>query len=327
MKNFKILALSLLAVGFSFTSCSDDDDDTTTPVAANNNNNAPTQNIAELAIADSRTDSLVVALTQANLVSTFQASGTFTVFAPDNQAFRNLLNDLNVTKIADINNTTLTNILLYHVLGNVVRAGDLTDDTYGTTLNTEGPGGKATVLEIDVTGGAKINNESNITATNIEATNGVIHIIDKVIMPENIVTLAINDERFTSLVAALQVFGDTLTDVLSGTGPFTVFAPTNDAFTDLLNSNPSWNSLSDIPRATLNAVLRYHVVSGLNVQSGDLMQNQSITTFEGSNLTVDLTNGAQLMTASMAQGNVNIIVTDVQGTNGVIHAVDQVLLP
>lgn len=327
MKNIKYFLLLFLSVSISFYSCDDDDDDVT---PSTNTNTGPTQNIAEIAIADSRTDSLVVALAQANLVSTFQGSGTFTVFAPTNQAFRDLLaTNMSWNKIADIDNTTLTNVLLYHVLGSKVMSSSLTNDTYGTTLNTQGSvNDEATVLEVDVnTNGVTINNNATVEEADIEATNGVIHIIDAVIMPRNIVELAINDERFSTLVQALQIFGDTLTGALSGPGPLTVFAPTNDAFQALLDSDSTWNSLSDIPRATLNTVLRYHVVPGDNAQASSLMQGDNFTTFNNLTLTVDLSNGAQLMTSSMAQGNVNIIVTDVQGTNGVVHAVEEVLLP
>ena len=109
------------------------------------------------------------------------------------------------------------------------------------------------------------------------------------------------------------------------TGPYTVFAPTNSAFQALLDSNASWNSLADVPIATLEAVLKYHVFAGGNVQSGQLTDNQEITMFSGGKVTVDLSSGAKLETTSGQ--SVVISITDVQGTNGVIHAIDSVLLP
>ena len=270
-----------------------------------------------------------MALTAANLVSTFTGTTNYTVFAPTNQAFVNLLATNNAwNRVSDIDATTLTNVLLYHVTAGKVMASALNDNTYITTLNTQGSiNSEATVIEVDITGGAKLNNSSNIDAVDIEATNGVIHIIDAVLLPRNIVELAVIDERFTTLVAALSIFGDTITGALSGNGPFTVFAPTNAAFQRLLDSNPAWTSLSDIPRTTLDAVLKYHVVSGANAQADEISQDQVLTTLNTGTLTVDLTNGAQLKTSSTTQGNVNIIVTNVQGTNGVIHAVEEVLLP
>lgn len=327
MKNSKILLMLFLALSFSFVACEDDDDDQPAPTSNNGggNNN---QSIAEIAIADDRTDSLVVALSAAGLVETFQNAGTYTVFAPTNQAFVDLLaTDPSWNRISDIPVDALTNVLTYHVLATEVRAGDLTENTYATTINTQGSDkGENTVLEIDLSPNPRINNSSNITATDIEANNGVIHIIDAVITPRNTVQLAINDERFTSLVAALQVFGDTLINSLNGLNNSTIFAPTNAAFQALLDSEPTWNTLADVPRGLLNDVLLYHVNGMANVQSGELMDNQTITTLlSGSDLTVDLSNGAKIETTSSQ--SVNIIVTDVQGTNGVIHAVDEVLLP
>lgn len=325
MKNSKLLLVLFLALSFSFVACEDDDDEPA-PISNNGGNNS--QSIAEIAIADDRTDSLVVALSTAGLVQTFQDAGTYTVFAPTNQAFVDLLaSEPTWNRISDIPVDALTDVLLYHVLATEVRASDLTEDTYATTLNTQGSDkDENTVLEIDLTPNARINNSSNITATDIEANNGVIHIIDAVISPRSTVELAINDERFTSLVAALQVFGDTLTSTLAGFSNSTIFAPTNAAFQALLDSDPTWNSLADIPRGTLNNVLLYHVNGMSNVQSGELMDNQTITTaLSGSVLTVDLSNGAKIETG--AGQSVEIIVTDVQGTNGVIHAVDEVLLP
>lgn len=328
MKNFKELAWIFLAATLStgFYACEDDDEiDPVTPVAATSS----TQNIAEIVIGDFRTDSLAVALSTANLVPKFTGAGTFTVFAPTNQAFVDLLGTNSAwNRISNIDATTLTNVLFYHVLGSKEMSGDLTDDTYATTLNTQGTASaENTVIEVDVTGGAKLNNTANITAVDIEATNGVLHIIDEILLPQNIVQIALDDERFTTLVAALTSFGTTYIDVLSGTGPFTVFAPTNDAFQSLLDSNSAWSSLSDIPMALLGAVLEYHVIDGVNVQAGDLSQNQNLTSFSNETFTVDLTNGNQLITSDTTQGKVNIIVTNVQGINGVIHAVDQVLLP
>ena len=327
MKNSKLLLMLFLALSFSFVACEDDDDDEPAPTS-NNGGGDSGQSIAEIAIADDRTDSLVVALSTAGLVQTFQDPGTYTVFAPTNQAFVDLLaTDPAWNRISDIPTDVLTSVLTYHVLATEVRAGDLTEDTYGTTLNEQGSDkNENTVLEIDLMPNARINNSATISATDIEANNGVIHIIDAVITPRNTVQLASNDERFTSLVAALQVFGDTLINDLNGLNNSTIFAPTNAAFQALLDSEPTWNSLNDVPRGLLKDVLLYHVNGMANVQSDELMDNQNVATLlSGSDLTIDLSSGAKVETG--AGQSVNIIVTDVQGTNGVIHAVDQVLLP
>tara|TARA_R110002096_G_scaffold238027_3_gene429346 strand:- start:37078 stop:38067 length:990 start_codon:yes stop_codon:yes gene_type:complete len=328
MKKFRLITMVSMALFLSstFIACSDDDDGTTPP-AGNGGGNGSDQTIAQIASENDQTDSLVVALSQAGLVDLFNAPGSYTVFAPTNEAFRNFLASNSFSSISDIPTATLTAVLQYHVLGSVVRSTDLNDNSYATTINQTGPNGTATVIEIDVTGGVKLNNTANVTAADVNASNGVIHIIDEVISPRSLVELVLLDERFTSLVDALTAYNFGYVSVLEGNGPFTVFAPTNQAFADLLASNPAWNQVSDIDSTTLGAVLTYHVINGSNIQAGDLTQGAQVTTLQGNALTIDLSNGAQLSTTSMNQGNVNITATDIQGTNGVIHAVDQVLLP
>tara|TARA_R110002049_G_scaffold20846_4_gene76607 strand:- start:2517 stop:3530 length:1014 start_codon:yes stop_codon:yes gene_type:complete len=323
MKNLNKLLMAALILSTSLIAC-DDDDDVTNPGTP-----AASQTIVEIAVADARMDSLVVALTQSGLASTFTGSGTFTVFAPTNQAFVDLLaSNPAWNRIADIDQVTLTGALLYHVLPNVVMAADIQNDTYVATSSPAGPNNTLASLFLETDNGVTINNSATVIEANVMASNGVIHVIDAIITPQNVVELALNDDRFSSLVAALQADSSfNYVATLSGAGPFTVFAPTNAAFQALLDSDPTWNTLADIPTATLAKVLEYHVVTVGNVRAGTLTQGQVVPTLEGSDLTVDLTSGAQLQTANPSQGNVNIIVTDVQGTNGVIHAVDQVLLP
>ena len=324
MKNLKLL--SFLLIGFSlsltFTSCSDDDDDVAIVTPTQNNNQQ--QNIAEIAIENDQTDSLVVALTHAELVSTFQGSGNFTVFAPTNIAFANYIaNTSGVNKITDINKNDLKNVLLYHVLNTEQKAMNLSDNIYLNTLNTQAPKNESTVLKINTTNGVMVNNMATVSTADVNASNGVIHLINSVIAPRNVVEIASNDNRFDSLVVALGASSANLVTTLSGNGPFTVFAPTNQAFVDLLATNASWNQITDIPDTVLTPTLQYHVVSQ-NVQSTELSDNAMINTLGSGMLTVDLSSGAKLESSS--NQSVNIIVTDVQGTNGVIHAIDAVLL-
>jgi len=181
-------------------------------------------------------------------------------------------------------------------------------------------------LQVDVTGGVKFNGSATPTTTDIATTNGTVHIIDEVMLPPSVVSLALNNPAFSTLVAALTRT-DLMTDyvsILSGDGPFTVFAPTNDAFQALLDSNDEWSSLDDIPLTTLEAVLNYHVVSGANVQSDELTDNQEVMTLGGM-ITVDLTEGVKIETTSGQ--SVGVAIADVQGANGVVHAVGGVLLP
>lgn len=303
----------ILSLGF-LTSCSDD-----APVVQE-------YDIVETAINTPDLSILVAALQRAELVSSLQAEGPFTVFAPTNTAFQSLL-DSNPSwnSLEDIPTETLKSVLLFHVLSGNVMASDLSD-TYVNTLAT-GPNDKNLSLQVEVTGGVMFNGDAMPITTDVMATNGVVHVIDKVMLPTNIVTLALNNAGFSTLVAALTDSRHTtdFVSLLQADGPYTVFAPTNDAFQDLLDSNSSWNSLGDIPIATLDAVLRYHVFAGGNVQSSQLTDNQVITMFDGNDITVDLSNGAKIETTSSQ--SVTISLTDVQGTNGVIHVVDSVLLP
>ena len=313
MKNLlKLLSLILIV---TFVSSCDDDDDVV-PVV-------PTNTIVDVAV-NNNLSSLVAAVIRADLANTLSGDGPFTVFAPTNAAFQELLDsNADWNSLEDIPVETLKSVLLFHVLSGTVASGDLSD-TYVSTLAT-GPNDEALSLQVEVTGGVEFNGNASPVTTDVEASNGIVHVIDKVMLPPNVVSLALNNAGFTSLVAALTDSRHT-TDfvaVLSGAGPFTVFAPTNAAFQALLDSNTEWNSVADIPVATLEVVLLYHVVNEANVQSGQL-SNGDVTTLGGT-ITIDLTTGAQIITSS--DQTVNIIITDVQGSNGVIHAVDSVLLP
>ncbi len=284
------------------------------------------QDITDLAIATPQLSSLVAALQKTELVAALQADGPFTVFAPTNDAFQTLLDsNSSWNTLEDIPTDVLQTVLLFHVLNGKVLAEDLTD-TYAKTLAT-GPNDETLSLQIEVTGGVKFNSDSKPISTNIIASNGVVHTIDKIMLPPNIVTIALNNGGFTSLVAALtdSRHSTNFVSVLSQEGPFTVFAPTNAAFQALLDSNNDWNTIEDIPIGTLDAVLKYHVVSGANVQSDELSDNQEITMLNNGIVTVDLYNGAKLETSS--NQSVPILLTDVQGTNGVVHVIDSVLLP
>ena len=327
MKSIKKIVWILIAASLSSSmySCLDDEGINPAPPSSATGPN----DIAAIANTDSRTDSMAVALNEANLMPIFQSANTYTLFAPNNQAFIDLLaTDSTWNRIADIDAITLTNLLYYHTLGSEVKSTDLTDSSYATTLNTEGtPKRENTVIEVDLTFGAKLNNSVKVEAFNIQATNGVVHIIDQVMRPQNVLELANHDERFSSLVNAMRIFGDTITKEINGNGPYTVFAPTNEAFQRLLDSDTTWNSLSDIPRATLNAVLSYHIVNGVNIQNNEFTQNQTLTTLDNGTLTVNITSSAQLLTTDTMQGAVNITLTDIQGTNGVIHTVEEVLIP
>jgi uncharacterized surface protein with fasciclin (FAS1) repeats len=168
-------------------------------------------------------------------------------------------------------------------LDGTVRYNDLTD-TYVNTLST-GPNDEPLSLQVELTGGVEFNGDAkpeSAATLDVGASNGIVHVIDKVMLPPNVVNLALNNAGFTSLVAALT--RDDLTtnfvEILSSNGPFTVFAPTNAAFQALLDSNNDWSTLADIPVGTLEAVLSYHVINEMNVQA-DQLANGSVPTLGG----------------------------------------------
>ena len=315
MRKYFFLPVFLL---FVFSSCNKDDD---------NDNNTTSKNIVETAMATDDLSLLVEALDAANLVTALEGTAALTVFAPNNAAFQALLDsDASWTSISDIPVSVLTNVLLFHIIEGNVPSSALSD-TYVNTLSL-GPNGEAISLQINTAGGVSFNGSAVPLITDVSASNGIIHIIDEVMLPPAITNLALNNSNFSTLIAALTDSRHTTNyvTVLSGAGPFTIFAPTNDAFQSLLDSEASWNTLADIPISTLEAVLNYHVVSGANVQADQLTDGQDITMFDGNILTVDLTSGAQLNTNS-GQTGVDIVITDIQGTNGVVHAVSSVLIP
>ncbi len=314
MKTLRLFGFALLMVSLGFVSCGDDDDDM---------DNDP-QTISNLASETADLSSLVAALGAADLVSTLEGDGPFTVFAPTNAAFDKFLSDNGFATVADVPADLLKNILLNHVVGGKNLSTGLA--TGYVESSATGAGGNAMNMYISTDGSVTINGVSTVATADIDASNGVIHIVDAVIGLPTVVTFATADPTFSTLVSALtrESLGVDYVGVLSGEGPFTVFAPTNDAFGALL-TELSAGGLGDIDDATLNAVLQYHVVNGANVRAGDLTDGQVVATFGAAEFTIDLSDGASITDAN--DRNTKIVVTDVQANNGVIHVVSQVLLP
>lgn len=323
MKN--LLRLSkltfLLFVGFSIQSCSDDDE-VTTPTGPSN--------IVEIAMDTPDLSNLVAALSVAdgNLVDVL-SGGEFTVLAPTNEAFETFLAANGFMSLSDVPTDVLSNILLNHVITGTVNSTNLVDAGSGySTTNASNMDGDNLSLYFDTSSGVTFNGISSVVAADIVASNGIVHVVDEVIALPTVVTFAASNPAFATLVAALTR-EDHTTDFLSilstttEPSPFTVFAPTNDAFGSLL-SELGLNALGDIPISTLEATLATHVVVEANVRSTDLVDGMPITTI-GSPLTVSLTAGAQLVDTNNRVSN--IVAVDVQAYNGVIHVIDKVLLP
>jgi uncharacterized surface protein with fasciclin (FAS1) repeats len=265
----------------------------------------PSFNLAQTAANTDGFSTLAAALEATGLDEALAGEGPFTVFAPTDAAFDALAPGTLEALLADPD--ALSEILLYHVVQNKVFSRDLDGVVSAQTL-------AGFPVLFDLTAGAQIN-EANIVATNVLATNGVIHVIDQVLLPptKDIVEIAI-ESGFSTLATALTAAD--LVGTLQGDGPFTVFAPTNQAF-DNLPEGALDGLLADIP--ALTNVLLYHVVDG-QVFAGNLNGVSSAETLSGGLVSVDLMDGVKINGSS-------VIIKDIIATNGVIHVIDGVLLP
>jgi len=324
MKNVLKLNKLLFLLTFSFfiISCDNDDNDAQT---------LPEElTIVETAAATPELSILVEALTAADgdLVTTL-SGGNFTVLAPTNDAFAGFLSANGFASLDEVPTDVLSNILLNHVITGSVMSTDLASAGSGyTTTNATNMDGDNLSLYFTTSSGVEFNGQSSVVLADVPASNGIVHVVDAVIGLPTVVTFATSNPTFETLVAALtrDDLGEDFVSILSTTdepSPFTVFAPTNDAFASLL-SELGVNSLGDIDAATLELTLATHVVVEANVRSGDLTNGMNITTV-GDALTVSLDAGPQLI--DLNDRIANIIAVDVQAYNGVVHVIDKVVLP
>lgn len=301
---YAIVALAMVTV---FASCSKEEE---------NSNTTNSKSIVQVASSDPQFSILTEAITKAGLASTLEGNGPFTVFAPTNAAFNNLFSQLGVTGINDLSAEVLKPILLNHVVSGMVKAADINTGYYATA-NNSAPGQNN--VKVFVQKGSEVMvDDSKVIAADVLARNGVIHAIDKVIMPPSVVGHAINNPEFSILVQAVVKAG--LVEALSGAGPFTVFAPTNAAFNNLFSSL-GISGIDALTAEQLTPILLYHVVPG-NVTASQVSSGNVPTLKEGSDISITVDGmGVKLNNAS------KVIATDVQGVNGVIHAIDAVILP
>ena len=318
MKNvFKIRNLALIALFSILTISCDNDSDN---VVVDNTITGKASATANLSI-------LVQALVKAELATTLQGSGPFTVFAPTNEAFATFLATTPYATINDVPKEALTQILLNHVVTGAVKSTDLTTGYIKTLAKGTASTTNTLSMYVNTSSGVKLNGIATVTSADIMASNGVIHIVDKVIDLPTIVTHAAANGNFSTLVSVLNRSGQpNFITALSATGPFTVFAPTNAAFT-ALNTELAPGGIAGVSAANLTKVLQYHVVSPANVLAASLTEGQVVTPIltPAQTFTIQLTGGAKIKDANNRISN--IIITDVQCSNGVIHAIDKVLLP
>ncbi len=274
--------------------------------------------IVDIAVADGRFNTLVTAVAAAGLAETLSSEGPFTVFAPTDEAFAALPEGTLDALLADPQGA-LSEILLYHVVPGRVMAADVMGLNAATTV-----GGEDIAISTDA--GVQLNGTANVIITDIEASNGVIHVIDAVILPPSmtvaeeqptIVDIAVADGRFETLVAAVTAAG--LVETLTSEGPFTVFAPTDDAFNALPDG--TLEELLQDPQGELANILLYHVVGG-KVMAADVVELDTAPTALGQDISITIDNGTVIL-----NDTVRVIITDIEASNGVIHVIDAVLLP
>jgi uncharacterized surface protein with fasciclin (FAS1) repeats len=270
------------------------------------------KDIVDTAVSAGNFDTLVAAVKAADLVETLKQPGPFTVFAPTDEAFRALPEGTLESLLTPKNKQQLVAILTYHVVSGRVSARDAYGVNNATTvngqrLNVARPDGKLTI------GGA------GIVATDINCSNGVIHVIDKVLLPEQarIPAAAKKVGKFNTLLAAASAAG--LAEVLDGSGPFTVFAPTDGAFGKLPEDTVA-TLLKPENKSKLVDILKYHVVSG-RVYSDQAAQAEQAKTLLGPVVETSVSAEGLRINDSL------VVQADLDVANGVIHVIDSVLLP
>ncbi len=263
------------------------------------------KDIVQTAVAAGQFKTLVKAVEAAGLAATLSGSGPFTVFAPTDEAFAKL--PAGTLESLLQNPEALKSVLLYHVVPGRVMAADVVKLTAAKTALGQS-------VHIDASKGVRVEN-ANVVKTDIAASNGVIHVIDTVILPKNdIVEVARSNGSFKTLLTAIEAAG--LTDTLRGDGPFTVFAPTDEAFAKLPKETLD-ALLKD--KAKLTAILTYHVVAG-KVMAADVVKLAEAKTVQGQSVRISATDGVKV-------DNAKVVKTDVPATNGVIHVIDTVIIP
>lgn len=337
-----LLSILFISVTIFAASCSDDDDD----------NSPEPQTVLDIALADDRFDVLAAAAAAAGdpVLNVLSGNGPITVFAPTDAAFVAYLDVANeaaaITAVNGLTPAAAADLLTFHVIaGSEIEAGDIAAGTSTVTTARSGANNKAFVTK---TGANVTINNASVTTADVDASNGVIHIIDAVLTPPtgDIVAIAIANENLDILTAAVTKAG--LVTSLQGAGPLTVFAPTDAAFLTLLGSAAFYNNpnlteaqaiaaIDDLteeggtlPLATLRQILLYHVVSGsyysINLTNGSVPTlkadaPKNVTIGGAGSSTITVTGSAEGATAS------NVVIANVSANNGVAHVIDKVLLP
>jgi len=270
------------------------------------------KNIVDTAVEAGKFKTLAAALGAAGLVDAVKGPGPFTVFAPSDEAFAKLPKGTVETLLKPENKEKLKAILTYHVVPGKVMAKDVLGVKGAKSLNGQR-------IDVKVDGGKVMVDGAQVVATDIACTNGVIHVIDSVILPseENIPTVATKAGKFSTLLAAAKAAG--LVEALSGDKALTVFAPTDEAFAKLPKDTVA-TLLKPENKDKLKAILLFHVVEG-RVYSEDALAAKTAATLQGSKVEITVKDGAAYVNGA------KILATDVDASNGVVHIIDSVILP
>lgn len=305
------IAVSLVLAAAPFTAQATPAKATTKPATATTATAKST--IVETAVAAGSFKTLVAAVQAAGLVDTLNGTGPFTVFAPTDEAFAKLPAGTLEMLLKPENKAKLAAILTYHVVPGAVKAADVVKLKNAGTVN-----GQRVDIKVD---GAKVTVDgAKVVTTDIACSNGVIHVIDTVILPVDgtIVDVAVKNGSFNTLVAAVKAAG--LVETLSGKGPFTVLAPTDAAFAKLPAGTLEM-LLKPENKQQLVDILTYHVVPGVAAYSDAVVKMTEVPTVLGSSIAVKVVDGKVMLNGA------TVVAADVEATNGVIHAVDTVILP
>ena len=275
---------------------------------------ASDNNIVETAVAAGQFKTLAALVTKAGLADTLATGGPFTVFAPTDEAFAKV--PQTTLDALAANPDLLKSVLLYHVVSGTVKAADVVKLSSAKTLE-----GRS--VAIKVAGGSVYIDQAKVTTPDVMASNGVIHVIDSVLIPQtapaapakNIVQTAVAAGKFKTLVSLVKKAG--LAGALQGKGPFTVFAPTDAAFAKVPKATLAALAKD---KAKLKAVLLYHVAKG-KVTSGKVVKLKSVKTLQGGAVAVKVANGKVYV------GGARVVTPDVMASNGVIHVINKVLIP
>lgn len=270
------------------------------------------KNIVETAVEAGSFKTLATALTAADLAGAVSGPGPFTVFAPTDEAFKKLPAGTIDTLLKPENKAKLQAILKYHVVAGKVMAADVVKVKGAVSLNGQR-------IDVKVDGSKVTVDAANVVKTDIACTNGVIHVIDSVILPASDAIPAVADKagNFKTLLTAVKAGG--LVETLSGEGPFTVFAPTDEAFAKIPAATLA-DLLKPENKEKLASILKYHVVAG-RVYSEAAVAAKSAATVQGASIKISANDKGAFV------NDAKILATDIDASNGVIHVIDSVIMP